>query len=161
MNTQDAGRSGSVLGKLEDVTNVLFRPQNYRDKRRRQAESNIYSAEQSKDQIEKLIQIEERERIRSIKKRMEEAQEYNRFLIRKHGAEGAAQLAEKGLVDFSEIVDFADAEKVFEMHGDEMLFESGNTKMHPEISLMDLHDVSGEEERGSADLLEATGGELP
>lgn len=55
------------------MANVLIRPENYRQKRRKESESNPYSAEQGKDQIEKLIEIEERERLRGLQKQMEEA----------------------------------------------------------------------------------------
>lgn len=146
LTPDDQLRSRTVVGKLEEVANILFRPPSYRQKRRRESETNSFSAEHSKDQIEKLIEIEERERIRALKKEMEEAQEYNRFLIKKHGAEGAHNLGEKGLIDMSKLVDHADAEKVFEMQGKDMLFESGNDKMHPAVTLMDLHDLSEEEE---------------
>ena len=130
---------------------VLFKPQNYRERRRRESENNLYSAEQGKDLIEKLIEVEDRERIRSIKKSLDEAHEYNRFLIKKHGAEEALTLKDKGLIDYSKLVDYVDAEKVYEMHGDDMQFESGNTNHHPEITLMDLHDLSEEEEPQAAD----------
>ena len=45
----------------------------------------------------------------------------------------------------STLVDYADAEKVFEMQGDDMLFESGNDRMHPAVTLMDLHSLSDDE----------------
>ena len=139
-------RSRTVVGKLEEVANIMFSPPSYRQKRRRESEMNSYSAEHGKDQIEKLIEIEERERIRALKKEMEEAQEYNRFLIKKHGEEEVHNLGEKGLIDLSKIADHADAEKVVEMHGKDLLFESGNDRHHPAVELMDLHDLSEEEE---------------
>lgn len=73
LSPHDQLRSRTILGKLEEVANVLIRPENYRQKRRKESESNPYSAEQGKDQIEKLIEIEERERLRGLQKQMEEA----------------------------------------------------------------------------------------
>lgn len=45
----DQLRSRTVVGKLEEVANILFRPPSYRQKRRSESETNSFSAENNKD----------------------------------------------------------------------------------------------------------------
>ena len=76
-----------------------------------------------------------------MSKELKEHHKYNKYLIHKHGSEGAKQLKEKGLLDYSQLLNQVEMSKVHDYHLRSMSFESGNTDMHPEITLMDQIDL--------------------
>lgn len=112
LEEKDAKKKG-VLAKLNDVADVVFQPNSYRDRKRQ--DLGRFSAEGFKEMQQRKDEAKEQRRIKQLAKELEEHKKYNKYLIKKHGPEGAKNLTEKGLINIAEVMDHMDLQKVHEL----------------------------------------------
>ena len=127
---------GHLWGRLTDVADAFYRSEkhrdNYRGKNARM--SGDVDAEESHRRYEEHV---ERQRLEQLAADLEEHRKYNEYLVGKHGHEEAAQLAEKGLVDFSNFMDTESAAKLEHMHLERLGAASAHPEFHPELLSLD------------------------
>lgn len=130
---------GHLWGRLTDVASAFYRSDKHRDnyKGKNERMSGDVDAEESHKRYEAHL---ERQKLEQLAADLEEHRKYNEYLVGKHGHEEAAQLGEKGLVDFSNFMDVESAEKLEHMHHERLAAASAHREFHAELLSLD-HEI--------------------